>query len=195
MNNLDFKISPLKYEDGKKLKEWTSYDNPLLVGYNYNNLTDKELLLWYVMKQKKFRSSYFSIYVGDDLIGYFGIKDINNKLKTAELGIVFDAKWTSKGYGTKVLEQFLEYYFTKLNMRRLDLEVNSWNERALRLYKKFGFKIDSEKFVEFENQKIDITSDKYKDMKEHFLIEDDIVYTKIYTMKLKKQEYIDENRD
>ncbi|EHR35723.1 GNAT family N-acetyltransferase [Helcococcus kunzii] len=192
MSNLEFKWSPLTLEDGDKLKEWTSFESPLFVGYNYNNLTEREKQFWYISKQKRFNSSYFSIYVGDEMIGYIGIKEINKLLKTAKLGIVFDSKWTSKGYGSAVLKDFLDYYFNDLRMRRLDLEVNSWNDRAIKLYKKFGFKINSSKYIEFENQRLDLSKPEYIKYKDDFIEKDGKLFTKIYLMNLKRQEYFDE---
>ncbi|MCT1796266.1 GNAT family N-acetyltransferase [Helcococcus kunzii] len=192
MSNLEFKWSPLTLEDGDKLKEWTSFESPLFVGYNYNNLTEREKQFWYISKQRRFNSSYFSIYVGDEMIGYIGIKEINKLLKTAKLGIVFDSKWTSKGYGSAVLKDFLDYYFNDLRMRRLDLEVNSWNDRAIKLYKKFGFKINSSKYIEFENQRLDLSKPEYIKYKDDFIEKDGKLFTKIYLMNLKRQEYFDE---
>lgn len=192
MSRLEIKWSPLTLEDGDKLKEWTTFESPLFVGYNYNSLTEREKQYWYISKQKRFNSSYFSIYIGDEMIGYIGIKEINKLLKTAKLGIVFDSKWTSKGYGSVLLEQFLEYYFKELNMRRLDLEVNSWNDRAIRLYEKFGFKKTSDKYIEFENQRLDLTSPEFQKYKDDFIEKDGKIFTKIYLMNLKRQEYFDE---
>lgn len=192
MNNLKYKLEPLKISDGKKLKDWTSYESPLFLGYNYNNLSDKEIILWFASKQPRFNSSYFSIYVEDDLIGYIGLKEINKYLKTAKLGVVFDSKWTSKGYGSLVMKDFLDYCFKELKFRRIDLEVNSWNHRALRLYEKFGFKYNSTKYLEFENQELNLEDEKFKKYSEDFLFENGKIHTKIYVMKLKRQEYLDE---
>lgn len=192
MSKLEFKWSPLKMEDGYKLKEWSTYESPLFVGYNYNSLTEREQQFWYLSKQRRFNSSYFSIYVGKEMIGYIGIKEINQLLKTSKLGIVFDPKWTSKGYGSAILEEFLEYYFNELKMRRLDLEVNSWNERAIKLYEKFAFRIDSTKYIEFENQNLDLSKQEFQKYKDDFIQKDGKIFTRIYVMKLKRQEYFNE---
>lgn len=192
--NKDYTIRKLRLEDGEKLKEWGAYDSPLFTGYNYNSLTERELTIWFMMKQRRFGSSYFSIYVRDEMIGYIGMKEINSILRSAKLGIVFDSKWTSKGYGTRVLADFLQYFFIEKKMKRLDLEVNSWNDRAINLYKKFGFEEYESKYLEFENQSLDLEAPEFENLKEHFFVDQGKIYSKIYCMKLRRQEYINENR-
>lgn len=191
--NKEYYLRPLKKEDGILLRQWTDHEDPLFIGYNYSDLTDKELDIWFKLKRERNNSLYFSIFNSEDrLIGYIGAKEINKILKIAKLGIVLDSKFISKGIGTKVLSQFLDFYFNQLKMRRLDLEVNAWNLRAINLYKKFNFKMHSSEYIKFENQAIDINKEKYKGyFKEH----NGTIFTKIYEMRLKRQEYLDEITD
>lgn len=191
--NKEYYLRPLKKEDGILLRQWTDHDDPLFVGYNYSDLSDKELDIWFKMKQGRNNALYFSIFnIEGKLIGYIGIKEINKVLKIAKLGIVLDSKFMSKGIGSKVLQQFLNFYFENLKMRRLDLEVNAWNTRAINLYKKFNFKMHSSEYIKFENQVIDIEEEKYEG---YFERKNGIIFTKIYEMRLKRQEYLDEIRD
>ena len=189
----EYILEPLKKEHGLLLKNWTDHEDSLFIGYNYSDLSDKELDIWFKMKQERNHALYFSIFNKDrDLVGYIGAKEINKVLKTAKLGIVLNSEFISKGIGSIVLSEFLEFYFKSLNMRRLDLEVNAWNLRAIYLYKKFNFKMHSSEYIKFENQAIDINQEKYKGyFKEH----NGTIFTKIYEMRLKRQEYLDEITD
>ena len=45
-----------------------------------------------------------------------------------------------KGYGTEALGLLVEYGFQQLNFHSICLHVYSFNERAIRAYKKIGFK-------------------------------------------------------
>lgn len=192
----EYIIRPLIREDAKLLKSWGSFNDPLYHGYEYNNLTKKEEDIWYRLKRKIHRSEYFSVISHDNhLIGYIGIKQINLMLKSALLGIVLDPNYTSKSYGTKIMSDFLDYYFIDKEMRVLNLEVNSWNKRGIRLYEKFGFEIKNSKFIVFENQSLDLSKEEYKDIRDDFKYINSTLQTKIYKMKLERQVYLNEIRN
>ncbi len=58
------------------------------------------------------------------------------------LGIHDD--YHGKGIGAKLLSTVIDLADKWLNLRRIELEVNTDNEAALNLYKKFDFKIEGE---------------------------------------------------
>ncbi|WP_394617465.1 GNAT family N-acetyltransferase [Lentzea sp. JNUCC 0626] len=45
-----------------------------------------------------------------------------------------------KGYGTIALQHVLDHAFTERGLHRVDLEVYDFNERAIHVYKKLGFR-------------------------------------------------------
>jgi RimJ/RimL family protein N-acetyltransferase len=47
-----------------------------------------------------------------------------------------------KGYGTDAMSLLLRYAFTELNLHRMTLTVYEFNERAIRMYQRCGFKIE-----------------------------------------------------
>lgn len=51
-------------------------------------------------------------------------------------------KWHSKGVGTALMKALLDLAENWLNLSRLELNVFTDNEPALRLYKKLGFVIE-----------------------------------------------------
>jgi len=57
------------------------------------------------------------------------------------IGIGDKAYW-GRGVGTEVMNILLRYVFTELNLHRLSLTVFEYNQRAIRLYEKCGFKIE-----------------------------------------------------
>ncbi|MGF0039998.1 GNAT family N-acetyltransferase [Peptoniphilaceae bacterium SGI.131] len=186
----DYYIRPLKFEDGRLLAKWGNFQDPLLAGYNYNDLSEEELRTWYRVKQRFYRASYFSILDKEEnLIGYLGLKEINKFLKTAKLGIVFNPDMVSKGYGKRVMVDFLAYYFRILGMRRLDLNVNAWNFRARRLYEALGFTYKKDFFEKFENQDLPLEDEAYADIREYFDLRGDQIYSKILRMSLTDREY------
>lgn len=45
-----------------------------------------------------------------------------------------------KGYGTIAIKHVLDYAFNVRNLHRVDLEVYEFNDRAIHVYKKLGFR-------------------------------------------------------
>lgn len=50
-----------------------------------------------------------------------------------------DPALRGKGYGSDMIRVFLKYLFEERNMERVALTVNSYNEKAVRLYERLGF--------------------------------------------------------
>ena len=78
---------------------------------------------------------------GDRLIGNVSLMNVDNINQTAELGIFIGEKEDrSKGYGKESIKLILNYGFNTLNLNNIMLKVYSFNERAIKTYKKIGFK-------------------------------------------------------
>lgn len=185
-------IRPLKKSDAELLKYWGTFDDPLFYGYEYNDLNSKEKEIWYKLKTKINSCQYYSaISKENKLIGYVGLKEINYINKTAKIGIVIDPNFVSKGYGTFIFRDFLGICFKLKRFKRLDLEVNSWNIRAIKLYKKFGFKNISHRYQKFENQELNL--EKYDNYEEHFKYIRNDIYSKIYKMSLEREDFLNAN--
>lgn len=58
---------------------------------------------------------------------------------------LYDVNLFGKGIGTQASSCLLQYGFHTLKLHRVDLEVFSYNERAIQLYKKLGFKQEGAK--------------------------------------------------
>nr|WP_276938034.1 GNAT family N-acetyltransferase [Helcococcus sueciensis] len=192
---MSYRLEPLVREDAKLLKSWDEFSDPIFYGYNYNNLNENQEEIWFLMKQKKYRSSYFSIKDEEgNLLGFIGLKEINNILNTAKLGIVIAPSFVSNGLGTSVMEEFIAMCFDEFKFRRINLEVNEWNTRAINLYKRFNFKEYKYDYQEFENQLLDLNDERYEDIRDSFIIEDGVIYSKVIHMSLNRQEYRNESR-
>ncbi len=68
---------------------------------------------------------------------------IDFKNGNAELIIdIGETTMQNKGIGTEAITVILDYAFKELNLHRIYLNVFSFNERALGLYKKIGFVVE-----------------------------------------------------
>src|SRR5215469_9816576 len=75
------------------------------------------------------------------LIGFVDLRNINYRQRTAELGIMIGEHdcW-GKGYGTETLYLVLDYAFSMLGLHNIMLSMAGSNERALRTYRRVGFR-------------------------------------------------------
>jgi len=75
------------------------------------------------------------------MIGFCTFFDIQATDRTAELGMLIGEKdERNKGYGTEVLGLMLDYGFGILNLNNIMLRTFAFNERAIHLYAKCGFR-------------------------------------------------------
>lgn len=194
----------MEIEHAYLMREWGVHENPLLFDYNLPPLSDEEIEEWYHYKTRGYNRKYYSVFNKENkLIGYMGIKYIRKILKESTLGIVFDPNYINKGYGTESILTFLDYYFNKLNMRKMYLDVAKFNKRAIRCYEKCGFSIVNMYMDEFFDQNLDFKNPYFLKEQSSFVLKNGKVYNYIYKMKidkntyLKKREEIDtkQNRD
>jgi RimJ/RimL family protein N-acetyltransferase len=114
---------------------------------------DDPAQLWSEKIQKEFAEKrsenkqllQFSIRTLEDenLIG--GVELWINSWTHAEawMGIVVgDRDYWGRGFGTDAVRLILQYGFIELNLRRISLSVNAYNERAVKSYEKVGFKLE-----------------------------------------------------
>ena len=77
----------------------------------------------------------------DTLLGNIGLNDINYKDGTASLGIfIGECNTFNKGYGTDAIKLIINFAFNELRLHNIRLDVLEFNERAIHVYEKCGFK-------------------------------------------------------
>lgn len=75
------------------------------------------------------------------IVGEVVINDIYRNNRNANMRILINRKeYFNKGYGSEALILSLNYGFGMLNLHRIELEVFLFNERAIHVYEKIGFK-------------------------------------------------------
>lgn len=76
-------------------------------------------------------------------IGNIGFNHLTFRNRHGTIGIMIGEKelW-DKGYGTDAIKTLLRFGFEELGLRRIELYVDSLNERALACYKKCGFVLE-----------------------------------------------------
>lgn len=104
----------------------------------------REQIAQYIEGKSQDRSSVLLLIAtcsDDTLIGDVAIQDIHPMNRNANIRIAINnSSHRGKGYGTEALRLMLEYGFGILNLHRIELSVFSYNERAIHVYEKIGFK-------------------------------------------------------
>jgi len=79
----------------------------------------------------------------DRIIGFANLDYISWSQGDSYMGIgLGDRTCWGRGYGSEAMNILLCYAFTELNLHRLTLTVFEFNERAVRMYQRCGFKIE-----------------------------------------------------
>ncbi len=136
-------LSPINIEDAEKYCDWL---NDLEVGINlltFSQQLSLEREKNILEDMVKNNSLIFAIIESDSdkLIGNCSIFSVSQLNRKAEVGIfIGDKHFWGKGYGTEALSLLVDYGFNILNLNSILLEVFSYNDRAIKCYKKVGFK-------------------------------------------------------
>ncbi len=73
-------------------------------------------------------------------IGGCGVNKVDWKNSVVTVGIfIGDKDYWGKGYGTDAMKILIRFIFEQMNVNKVKLHVYSFNERALKSYKKCGF--------------------------------------------------------
>lgn len=107
-------------------------------------ITLKEEIKWIKNLSKKIKTEkHFAIdTIQGNLVGSCGLS-LSLKNKNAVLGIgIDDKRYWNQGLGTEATKMLIDYGFKKLKLHRIDLKVYSYNGRAIKVYKKLGFKFE-----------------------------------------------------
>lgn len=80
-----------------------------------------------------------------EFVGHLGLLTFPNKPRrrhAGQIGMAVRDDWQGKGAGSALMQAAVDLADKWLNLSRLELEVYTDNEPALRLYKKFGFSVE-----------------------------------------------------
>jgi putative acetyltransferase len=82
--------------------------------------------------------------VSGELVGNLGLTRLTRarRAHVGEIGMGVRDAWQGKGVGTALMEAALDLADNWLGLRRIELRVYADNERAIALYRKFGFETE-----------------------------------------------------
>ena len=116
---------------------------PFLSYYSVSpwNELDKVISFFYQCLDASDRYDFMIISPEGKIIGESVINEIDNDLRSANFRIcLFHPTDYGKGIGTWALEKTRDFAFQELHLHRLELNVFSFNVRAIKAYKHAGFR-------------------------------------------------------
>lgn len=172
-----------------KMRTWGLHQSTLFQDYNFDFESERECRAFLMEKTLSPLNQYYAIIYAEEVIGFLGNKNINIFTKSSTLGLVLNPVLVGMGFGSVLLPKFLDYYFNNKHMKKMDLLVAAYNDRALKLYKKVGFQKTSSHLEPYPNVYIDEKSEEYKKHREAFVRKGKVLYNYIYKMELRKEDF------
>lgn len=82
--------------------------------------------------------------VDGEVVGQIGLHTVNRPRRrhAGSIGMAVHDEWQGKGVGTALMAAVVDLADNWLNLLRLELQVYTDNEPAVRLYQKFGFEVE-----------------------------------------------------
>lgn len=101
----------------------------------------------FIKSQKSNNNGQYNFAIEDietgKYIGGCGIQNVNWLSRVALVGIMIgDKKYWGKGYGTDAMNTLVSFIFNNMNIAKVRLSTFSFNERAIKCYKKCGFVVE-----------------------------------------------------
>lgn len=135
------KLSILHWRNHENIRKWMFTDRVI----------SEEEHLSFLNGLNNDPSRHYFLASSDNIpIGVIYFTNIDPENKNAEFGLY--SKPESKSNGTMLMSAIREYGFNMLKLKKLYAEVLATNEKAIKLYKKFGFRQTRETIL--KDQKI-----------------------------------------
>jgi [ribosomal protein S18]-alanine N-acetyltransferase len=101
----------------------------------YNMENDKEDLEEFMSEERR-GDSYFSVYEGEELVGFFSYYPMETRMC---IGLGMKPSLTGSGRGLAFVQEGLQFGYERFGAFAYALAVATFNKRAIRLYEKVGF--------------------------------------------------------
>jgi len=138
-------LRSLEKDDLRRSLAWLT--DPIINKYlsqNFKDLTEDQEEKWFNYVQDSEQDIVFAILQKDTglHIGNCGLNRIDHQNGTCELGIVIGKKdYWNRGFGSDAVDTLVKFALYDLNIPSVRLNVYNYNHRAIKAYKKCGFKL------------------------------------------------------
>ena len=138
-------LRPLERRDLQRSLLWLT--DPMINKYlsqNFKDLTEEQEEKWFSYIQDSETDIVFAILEKDSSnhIGNCSLNKIDHRNGKCELGIVIgDKDYLNKGFGSDAVDILINFAVENLDIPIVRLNVYVYNQRAIKVYEKCGFKL------------------------------------------------------
>src|SRR5690606_12922166 len=113
----------------------------------YDMDADQEDLQEFLDSEKR-NESYYVVIKNKEIVGFYSFNQLTKD--TLDIGLGLKPNLTGNGNGFEFLKDGLEFAKSKYHPKEITLSVATFNQRAIKVYKKVGFK-EVETFIQATN--------------------------------------------
>lgn len=144
LNQDNLVLRPILRSDLEKLNKWKNDEEIFMFlggGFNPQSIDQQALWIDKIINIDD-KNKRFIIEVDSEAIGLIGLYNIHNIYQNCEIGMYIGEKdFQGKGYAKDACNLIEKYAFEYLNMRKIKLFVVDDNSKALKFWRKLGYKI------------------------------------------------------
>ncbi len=141
---MTYKFNRMTQEQAEEIAFHWHYDGE----YSFYDMEADQDDLEEFINPKRRGTSMYSVMENRELIGFFSANKVNNHTVDISLGLRPDL--TGKGIGMEFLRNGMDFIKNKYKPKKMTLSVASFNQRAIKVYRKIGFK-DTNTFMQHTN--------------------------------------------
>ena len=131
-----YRFRQMEDEEATQISAW-HYEPP----YDFYDATSDQDDLEELLDPRRRKDAYFSVFdEGGVLVGFFQFEGNN---KTVDIGLGMRPDLTGRGLGIGYLLAGLEFARRRFSPERFTLSVATFNERAILVYERAGFRRDT----------------------------------------------------
>ncbi|MFB1050384.1 GNAT family N-acetyltransferase [Paraliobacillus sp. JSM ZJ581] len=140
---MNYQFNKLSQEQAEHIAFNWKYER----AYSFYNMTADEEDLTEFLNPLQRGDKYFIVTKGNEEVGFFCFE---NEGESIDIGLGLKPELTGRGIGLEFLKVGLDYAMSKYNPIEITLSVATFNERAIKVYKKAGFE-STENFMQDTN--------------------------------------------
>ncbi|MBU5465913.1 GNAT family N-acetyltransferase [Virgibacillus sp. MSJ-26] len=130
---MNYNFSKMSQEQAENIASNWHYEGK----YSFYDVSADEEDLVEFLNPKERGDSHYIVKADEQEIGFFSF---DNKGEFIDIGLGMKPELTGKGLGLSFLKAGLCYAISKYKPKEITLSVATFNERAIKVYKKAGFK-------------------------------------------------------
>lgn len=135
------RLRDLNLNDAKGMLNW--FNDKIVTDYlhgDYDNLTIEDAKRFITEDSRRKDELHKAITTDEDeYVGTVSLRHIDLTEETAELAIVVQSRYFTKGYAWFAVSEMLKYAFNYLNLRGVYWRTHNKNSRAIHFFDKHGF--------------------------------------------------------